>query len=181
MSRSSRTMSVSAEESPLKHVSNAFSLFYLDVTESGPSNGTGLNLIYSDRAEEVVEHEELVQPALAEQEYPDRIYGQQQITSFEEALYSPSKRYRHADGRSARVSETVRFTPFKQFREPLLSHSSFSKQRVRNLRRFRSRRPFHFGPSRRYKRTYEVNVRDRSLGKADPWFGFYPIGEKTGA
>ena len=79
-------MSVSTGESPSEHVSNAFSLFYLDVTESGSSNDTGLNLIFSDRAEEVVEHEELVQLALAKQEHPDRIYGLQQTSSFEEAL-----------------------------------------------------------------------------------------------
>ena len=135
-------MSVSTEESPSKHVSNAFSLFYLDVTESGPSNGTGLNLLFSDRAEEVVEHEEPVQLALAKQEHPDRIYGQQQTSSFEDALYSPSKRHCRADGRPMLVGEIVRYTLFKQFGEPLLFHSSFSKQsqqRVRTLRRFRNR------------------------------------------
>ena len=113
-------MSVSTEESLPEHVSNAFSFSYLDVTESCPSNGTGLNPIFSDSAEEVVEHEELVQLALAKQEHPDRIYGLQQTTSFEAALYSPSKRHCRADGRPMLVGETVRFTPFKQFGEPLL-------------------------------------------------------------
>ena len=113
-------MSVSTEEPPSKCVSNAYSLFYLYVTESAPSNDTGLNLIFSDRAEEVVEHEELVQLALAKQEHPDRIYGLQQTSLFEEALYSPSKRHHRADGRPVLVGETIRFTPFKQFGEPLL-------------------------------------------------------------
>ena len=113
-------MSVSTEDSPSKHVSNAFSLFYLNDTKSGPSNGTVLNLIFSDRAEGVVEHEELVQLILARQQHPDRIYGLRQTSSFEEALYSPSKRHRRPDGRPVRVGETVRYTPFKQFGEPLL-------------------------------------------------------------
>ena len=113
-------MPVSTKESPSKHVSYAFSLYYLNVAESGPSNGTSLNPIFSDRTEEVIEHEELVQLALAKQDHPDRIYGLRQTTSFEEALYSPSKRHHRADNRPVLIGETIRFTPFKKFGEPLL-------------------------------------------------------------
>lgn len=84
------------------------------------SNDTGLDPLFSYRAEELVEHEESVRLALARQEHPDRVYGLRETKIFENVLCSPSSTHTRADGGFMLVSEAIRITPFKQAGEPLL-------------------------------------------------------------
>lgn len=84
------------------------------------SNDTGLNPLFSYRAQECVEHEESVRRALGRLEHPDRVYGLVQTKTFERALCSPSSKGTHAGSGSMLVNEAIRITSFKQVGEPLL-------------------------------------------------------------
>ena len=85
------------------------------------SNDTGLNPLFSDRVEELVEHEEAVRLALARREHPDRVYGLRKTTVFEDALCRPSSQHTHANGGPKLVNEAIKITPFKRKDgEPLL-------------------------------------------------------------
>lgn len=83
-------------------------------------NDTGLNPLFSYRAQECVEHEESVRRALGRLEHPDRVYGLVQTKTFERALCSPSSKGTHAGSGSMLVNEAIRITSFKQVGEPLL-------------------------------------------------------------
>jgi hypothetical protein len=68
-----------------------------------------LNPIFSDRAEELVIHNELLQADLSKKERPDRIYGLQQTKNFEKALDAP---YSSANGALPSVRDVIDHSPF---------------------------------------------------------------------
>lgn len=112
-------MSMSTNEPASRSVSRfnllVFSRHAADLTSS---DDIGLSPLFSDRVEELVEHEQSVRLALARQEHPDRVYGLRQTTNLERALCS-SSRHVPADGGPILVNG-IRITPFKQGGEPLL-------------------------------------------------------------
>lgn len=80
----------------------------------------GLNSLFSDRAEEIVFHDNSIQPALPRQEHPDRVYGLRETSAFERALSACSKLNTAQSGTAALVRDAVRCTPFRQDGDPLL-------------------------------------------------------------
>ncbi len=101
-------------------MSNLFTCILSHAADFTSSNDSGLNLLFSDRVEERIVHEEPVRLALARKEHPDRVYGLQKTKNFAKALCSPSSKPVRADGGPVLVDETIRITPFKQVGEPLL-------------------------------------------------------------
>ncbi len=74
-----------------------------------------MNLLFSDRAEELVYHDSIVMPELSRKEHPDRVFGLRERRNFEEALSHPS-----ASQPSRTLSSILETSPFKNAGEPLL-------------------------------------------------------------
>ena len=84
------------------------------------SSDSGLNPLFSNRAEEIVFHDGSIRPALSKQDHPDRIYGLRETRTFERALTAcvPSDELESQE--ACLVREIVRSTPFRHNGDPLL-------------------------------------------------------------
>ncbi len=74
-----------------------------------------INPLFSDRAEELVYHDNLVMPDISKKEHPDRVFGLRKTRVFEDALCCPSQVQPFRSVRSV-----LRFSPFQNVGEPLL-------------------------------------------------------------
>ena len=77
----------------------------------------GLNPLFSDRAEELVIHDNIIHPDLPKQEHPDRVYGLRETKVLERALIA--RIFSHG-GKATQVRDAIRYTPFRQNSDPLL-------------------------------------------------------------
>ena len=80
----------------------------------------GLNPLFSDRAEELVFHNNTIQPDLPKQEHPDRIYGLRETKVFEQALNARVQSSAPQSMDSKLVRDIIRSSPFRPEGDPLL-------------------------------------------------------------
>jgi hypothetical protein len=80
---------------------------------------TGLNPLFSDRAQEVIIHDAVLRSALSKQEKPDRVYGLRSTHNFEILLDALTNR---TESHFAQEDDTkdLKFSPFRQDGDPLL-------------------------------------------------------------
>jgi len=73
----------------------------------------GMNPLFSDRAEEVVHHDEAMMADDKKKEKPDRVYGLRETKAFEKALSSPMR-----DQTTLSVKNAITSSPFQKHWRP---------------------------------------------------------------
>jgi len=81
---------------------------------------SGLNPLFSDRAEELIVHDNIIHPELPKQEHPDRVYGLRETHVFERALSAHVHTQGSESTGAVQVRDAVRSSPFRQYGDPLL-------------------------------------------------------------
>ena len=84
------------------------------------SNDIGLNRLFSDRAEELVVHDEVIKSEVPKKDHPDRIYGLRETKVFEKALSAPFRNFESDDAQDRPVREAVLSSPFRQLDDALI-------------------------------------------------------------
>lgn len=80
----------------------------------------GLNPLFSDRAEELVIHDNIIHPDLPKNEHPDRVYGLRETRAFERALNARVRNEQCQSSKAMQVRDAIRSTPFRQDGDSLL-------------------------------------------------------------